>query len=71
MMKAFPDLFSADKEEPITYRSDFDTFHTIEPKLHKEENIYYMESSIGLEDNIWDIFKLDKQQVSLFEVHQQ
>ena len=47
------------------------TYHTIEPLLHKEENIFFMESSIGLEDNIWDIFKWDKKTVSLFEVHQQ
>ena len=68
-LKAFPDLFSADKDEPITYRPDMNTYYTIEPLLQKEENIYFMESSIDLEDNIWDIFKLDKKTVSLFEVH--
>ena len=47
------------------------TYFYLEPNLQKIENIYFMESSINLEDNIWDFLKVDETEITLFEVQQQ
>lgn len=44
-------------------------FFYIEPQVHQMTDIYFMESSISLEDNIWDLIKSDEQSQSLAQLH--
>ena len=65
ILKARPNLLAENKEETILYETDMSTFFYIEPRMYQTENIYLMESTITLEDNIWDLLKFDEQSQSL------
>ena len=60
LLKAIPNLLGEDKQETILYETSKSMFFYTEPKLHQMTNIYLMESSISLEDNIWDLIKSDE-----------
>ena len=61
ILKARPNLLAENKEETILYETDMSTFFYVEPRMYQTENIYLMESTITLEDNIWDLLKFDEQ----------
>ena len=62
-----PNILSENKMEPILYGQSIDTFFYLEPDIEKVENIFFMESSINLEDNKWDLFDVEERDVNLFE----
>ena len=64
LLKAYPNILGDKKDEPVLTKPDGNSFFTIDPRVHKVENIYFMESTISLEDNIWDLLKLDEKEVS-------
>ena len=70
MLKAYPSILGDDKDETTLYTVDKNTYFIIEPRLEKIENFYFMESKINLEDNIWDILKLDEKEEHFFEMHE-
>ena len=70
MLKAYPSILGDNKDETTLYVVDKSTYFVVEPRLEKVENFYFMESRINLEDNIWDILKLDEKEVYFFEMHE-
>ena len=70
MLKAYPSILGDNKDETTLYAVDKSTYFVVEPRLEKVENFYFMESRINLEDNIWDILKLDEKEVYFFEMHE-
>ena len=42
----------------------------IEQRTQKIENIFFMESTINLEDNIWDFFDVDERDLSIIELQE-
>lgn len=44
------------------------TYFHLDAHKQQTENIYFMESTISLEDNIMDFSKFDERQLELFEI---
>ena len=44
LLKAYPNILGDKKDEPVLTKPDGNSFFTIEPRVHKVENIYFMES---------------------------
>ena len=73
MLRAIPNILGDNKEQPILYKTDVNSYFSIEPRWDKIENVYLMESMINLEDNIWDFLQWTDQsevEMSLVEVHE-
>jgi hypothetical protein len=66
-MRAHPSLLSDDKNEVISYTPDQTFFKYLDPNNSQQTNIYMMESTITMKDNIFDIFDTSETEVPLFE----
>ena len=69
MLKAYPNILSENVEETVIYKMDLLNYLVIEPQMYKSENIYFMESSMELEDNIWDFLEISEKEVRFFEIY--
>ena len=66
-MKAHPSLLADNKNEVISYTPDQTYFKYLDPFVSQETNVYMMESTISMKDNILDIFDTSETEVLLFE----
>ena len=46
------------------------THFYVEQRVQKDENLFFMESSINLEDNVWDMLDVDEIDLSILELHE-
>ena len=68
ILKARPNLLGEEKDQTILYETDMSTFFYVEPRLYQTENIYLMESTISLEDQIWDLIEYEEKNKSITQV---
>lgn len=55
-LRSFPSLIGDDIESVISYTQDFTYFKFIDPTRFQGTNLFFMESTIVLKDDIFDIF---------------
>ncbi len=66
-MRAHPSLLADDKDTVVSYTPDTTYFKYLDPQISQQTNIYLMESTISMKDNILDIFDASETEVPLFE----
>ena len=66
-MAAYPNILGSNHEEVIKYREDTNHFVYLDPTHTQTMNIYFMENTMSLKDNIWDIFEVTEYEVSIAE----
>ena len=67
MLKSIPNILGQDRDNYVQYEQDFDHFYFLDPMHHYYTNIFFRESTIRLKENVWDIFDLTEQDISIFE----
>ena len=55
-MNAYPNLIGDNAESIISYNLDFTHYKFLDPYRAQNTNLYFMQSSITLKDNIFDVF---------------
>ena len=68
MSKSYPNLLSENKMEPILYEQDMSTYFYLDKDAQQISNIFFMNSSISLEDSVVDFFDVEERDLELFEV---
>ena len=68
MLEAYPNILGGDLEKTISYKSNQGAYISLEPRLSQIQNIYFMESVVRLEDNIWDFIDVAENEISTFEI---
>ena len=67
ILDPIPNILGTSREEIIRYDQDLKHFYYLDPTHGQQTNIFFMESTISTKDNIFDIYELSEQEVSLFE----
>ena len=65
--RAHPSLLSDDLSNVVTQNVDYSYFKHIDPIINQSTNMFFLKSTISLNDNIFDIFETDEKNVSLLE----
>ena len=66
-MNANPSLLSEDQTEIITYTPDMTYYKFLDPLISQQTNIFLMESTISIKDNIYDLFDTSETEHKLIE----
>ena len=67
-LEAYPNILGSNKDEVVRYREDSTNhFAYLDPTSTQTMNIFFMESTLSLKDNIWDIFEAAEYEVSIVE----
>ena len=67
MLNATPNILGEDAFEIVDYSEDTKHFYYLDPSHAKDENIFFMDSSINFNNNGWDIFEFTERDVQIFE----
>ena len=67
MLSPIPNILGKNKENLVKYQQDLSHFIYLDPTHTQETNIFFMESTILLKEDVADIFELTEREVSIFE----
>ena len=67
MLKAFPSILGEDRSQVVAYQQDLTHYYFLDPTHIQETNIFFMENTIRLKDNVWDFLELGERDEKLFE----
>ena len=68
MVQNIPDILGVDHKE-VTILDD-SNFYYLDPTHRQTTNMYFMESTMSLKENIWDIFEFTEQETQILELAQ-
>ena len=68
MSKSYPNLLSENKMEPILFEQDMNTYFYLDKHVQQISNIFFMNSTITLEDSVVDFFDVEERDLELFEI---
>ena len=66
-LNTYPNLTSEDQDKIVTYEADVSFFKFIMPDTVQAANIFFMRSSIILQDNVFDILESEEHEQVIFE----
>ena len=67
MIKAFPSILGEDRTKVIDYSQDLTHYYHLDPTHEQTSNLYFMESTIRLKDNVWDFFEFTERDQLMYE----
>ena len=66
-LAAYPNILGKNKDEVVRYRTDTNNFVYLDPGHTQTINIFFMESTLTLKDQIWDIFEFTEYDINIAE----
>ena len=66
-LKPQPNIAGDNPDEMIMYLTDASHFYYLDPTHVQTNNIFLMESTVRLNDNIWDIFEFSEYELEIIE----
>ena len=66
-LKPQPNIAGDNPDEMIMYLTDVSHFYYLDPTHVQTNNIFLMESTVRLNDNIWDIFEFSEYELEIIE----
>ena len=66
-MATYPNIMGEDKHEVVQYKVDVNHFFYLDPTHTSIQNMFFMESTMSLKDNIWDFFDFSEYEVVIPE----
>ena len=63
MLSAIPNILAADHTEIVSYSADLTHFYYLDPTHALDVNVFFLESTINLKDNVWDFFEYSEKDV--------
>ena len=68
MKKSLPNLMGEDHtSKDIHYSQDTNHIYALDPTHVQTANLYFMESTISLKSNIWDVFELFEKELTMYD----
>ena len=68
LLSEVPNILGEDTKEIVQYQQDLTHFYYFDPTHRQETNVYFMESTINIKDNIYDIFDATEKDLSVYEI---
>ena len=66
-LSAHPNILGEEKDEVIRHIEDTNHYFHLDPTHTQRNNIYFMESTLTLKDNIWDIYEFSETELHIVE----